>query len=85
MFQIIDMRFECTSSNCSTPTIISILNLIDCQFSCLAYTNCRATTFDRSVSQCKLFDDISIQYGYLLVQIGVVTMIAIDDEQSFNG
>ncbi len=85
MSEIIDMKFECTSSNCSNPTNISMSSLIDCQFACLAYIRCRATTFDQSVSQCELFDDISIQYGYLLVKIGVVTMIAIDDGQSSNG
>ncbi|CAF1522287.1 unnamed protein product [Adineta steineri] len=75
-----DIRYECTNSSCSTPTIILGTNLRDCQLACLTDNNCRTITFDPSINQCELFTDSPSQYGSLIPQIGVVTFTA-DDRQ----
>ena len=42
---------------------------------------CRKITFDQSINQCEIFEDIPSVNGNSLPQVGVVTMIAIDERQ----
>jgi hypothetical protein len=43
--------------------------------------NCLTATYDQSNSECGLFADIPNQYGTIVPQAGVVTLMAIDGRQ----
>jgi len=79
--KINDVRYQCLDPGCSPSTILSVVNLIKCQIACLSNVNCRTVTYDQSNSSCELFVDIPSQYGHLVAQTGVVTLIANDDRQ----
>ena len=79
--KMINTKYQCNSTGCSPSTIISGSNIKICEFACLTNRQCRTVTFDPSNQQCKIFFDIPSQYGQLLAQTGVVTMVAIDDRQ----
>ncbi len=76
-----DVRYQCVDPGCSSPTIITVATLIACEIACLSNSNCRTATYDQSNSGCELFADIPSQYGNLVAQAGVVTLMAIDDRQ----
>ncbi len=76
-----DVRYQCVDPGCSSPIIISVSNLKSCQIACLMDANCRTATFDQSMNQCELSPDIPSQYGSMISQAGVVTLIAIDNRQ----
>jgi len=76
-----NVRYQCVDPGCSSATIISVANLRDCEITCLSNANCRTATYDQSNSECELFADIPSQYGNLVAQAGVVTLMAIDDRQ----
>jgi hypothetical protein len=76
-----DVRYQCVDPGCSSPTIITVANLIACEIACLSNVNCRTATYDQSNSGCELFADIPSQYGNLVAQAGVVTLMAIDGRQ----
>jgi hypothetical protein len=79
--KINDIRYQCVDPGCSSPTTITVATLIACQIACLSNDNCRTATYDQSNSGCELFADIPSQYGNLVAQAGVVTLMAIDDRQ----
>lgn len=79
--EMIDTKYQCNSTGCSSSTIVSVSSLRDCQFVCLSNTQCRTITLDQSNRQCKVFSDIPNQYGQLLAQTGVITMPVIDGQQ----
>lgn len=81
--KMIDIKYQCNNVGCSPSTIISVSSLRNCQLVCLSNTQCRTVTFDPSNQQCEVFSDIPSQYGQLLAQTSVVTMIAIDDRRLF--
>lgn len=76
---MIDTKYQCNSPGCSPQTIVFTLSLRDCQIACLTDAQCRTASFSQSINQCELFADIAGQYGTLLAEANVVTMIAIDD------
>jgi hypothetical protein len=76
-----DVRYQCADPGCSSPTIVSASSLRDCEFGCLSNVNCRTATYDQSNSSCELFADITSQYGNIVAQAGVVTLMAIDNRQ----
>jgi hypothetical protein len=76
-----DVRYQCVDPGCSSPTIITVATLIACEIACLYKVNCRTATYDQSNSGCELFADIPSQYGNLVAQAGVVTLMAIDQRQ----
>ncbi|CAF1129016.1 unnamed protein product [Adineta steineri] len=51
---------------------------------CLNYLQCYLLTFDLSSHRCEIFSNISIEYGNLIQQQDVITMITLDNEQLFN-
>ena len=65
----------------ASPIIMSAANLRACQIACLADATCRTATYDQSDSYCELFADIPSQYGNIVPQSGVVTLMAIDNRQ----
>ena len=79
--QVNDVKYQCVSPDCSPSTVVSASNLQNCQFVCLANTECRTITFDQSTNQCEVFADIPSENGDLLTQTGVVTMTAMDERQ----
>jgi len=76
-----DVRYQCVDPGCSSPTNIIVATLIDCEIACLSNINCRTATYDQSNSYCELFADIPSQYGNIVAQADVVTLMAIDDRQ----
>ncbi len=79
--KINDVRYQCVDPGCSSATIISAANSEVCQIACLSNVNCRTVTYDQSNSYCELFADIPSQYGNIVAQAGVATLMAIDDRQ----
>ncbi len=79
--KINDVQYQCVDSGCSSATIISVANLRHCEMACLSDINCRTATYDQSNSECGLFADIPSQYGSIVPQAGVVTLMAIDGRQ----
>ncbi len=79
--KINDVQYQCVDPGCSSPTIITVANLRDCEIACLSNVNCRTATYDQSNSECGLFADIPSQYGNIVPQAGVVTLMAIDGRQ----
>jgi hypothetical protein len=76
-----DVQYQCGDPGCSSATIISVATLIACEIACLSNVNCRTATYDQSNSECGLFADIPSQYGSIVPQAGVVTLMAIDGRQ----
>jgi hypothetical protein len=76
-----DVRYQCVDPGCSSPTTITVATLIACEIACLSNVNCRTATYDQSNSDCKLFADVPSQYGNIVAQAGVVTLMAIDDRR----
>jgi len=79
--KINDVQYQCGDPGCSSATIISVANLRDCEIACLSNDNCLTATYDQSNSDCELFVDIPSQYGNLVPQAGVVTLMVIDGRQ----
>lgn len=80
--ELIDTKYQCTSLGCSPSILSDASNLRDCQLSCIAATQCRTLTFDFTDAQCELFVDIPEEFGTLLSQSNVITMIASDSRES---
>ena len=80
MSKVSDVKYQCAASGCSPSTIVTASSLINCQIACISESNCRTITFDESTHQCELFVDTPNQRGNLLVEAGVLTMIAIADQ-----
>jgi len=79
--KINDAQYQCVNPVCSSPTIIPVANLRDCEIACLSDINCRTATYDQFNSECGLFADIPSQYGSIVAQAGVVTLMAIDGRE----
>ncbi len=79
--KINDVQYQCVDPGCSSATSITVTNLRDCEIACLSNMNCRTATYDQSNSECGLFADIPSQYGTIVPQAGVVTLMAIDGRQ----
>ena len=82
--EIINVKYQCNSVGCSSPIILFATNLKDCQFGCLDEPQCRTVSFYQSMNRCELYIDGPDQYGALLNEAGVVTVIVIDDRQPFT-
>ncbi|UJR11880.1 hypothetical protein I4U23_016059 [Adineta vaga] len=79
--QVNSIKYQCNNPGCSPSTIAPVSSLRDCEVACLFNPQCRTVTFDQSNNQCRLFPDIPSQYGDLISEPNVVTMIAIDNRQ----
>jgi hypothetical protein len=82
LFEISEKKYQCNSVGCSPSTLIYSSNLRGCQLSCLASPQCRTLSFDLNNNQCELFVDIPKEFGTLVSQVNVTTMIAIDNRES---
>ena len=76
-----DVRYQCTDSDCLSPTIFFSISLRRCETICLQNIDCRTLNYDPSTYQCKMYVDISSQFGSIIPQAGVVTLVAADDRQ----
>ncbi|CAF1010711.1 unnamed protein product [Adineta steineri] len=82
--KFLGIKYICNESSYSPSIIIFGKNQRQCEISCLNYLQCYLLTFDLSNSQCEIFSNISIDYGKLIQQQNVITMITLDNEQLFN-
>ncbi|CAF1253196.1 unnamed protein product [Adineta ricciae] len=73
--------YTCSDPQCSPSTLVTVSNIRHCQIVCLVTTECRTVVFYHSNSQCQLFVDIATNMGTLSIQMGVETMIAIDNRK----
>jgi len=76
-----DVQYQCVDPGCSSATSITVANLRDCEVACLSNADCLTATYDQFNSECGLFADIPSQYGTIVSQAGVVTLMAIDGRQ----
>lgn len=79
--ELYNTKYQCNSAGCSGSNIISVSNIRNCQKACLTNPQCRTVTFDTNTHQCEIFIDIPSQYGSLIAQTNVITMIAVDERQ----
>ncbi|CAF3603817.1 unnamed protein product [Adineta steineri] len=82
--KFLGVKYICNKTSCSPSTIIFGKNQVQCEISCLNDLQCYLLTFDLSNNQCEIFSSISIDYGNLIQQQNVITMITLDNEQLFN-
>ena len=73
-----NMQYQCTSQNCVPSTVVYAANLRRCQLVCIDNVQCRTWTYNQSNRRCEMFADIPEHNGYLTVQIGAITLTAID-------
>ena len=73
-----DVKYQCNNVGCLSSTIVSVSSLRRCEMVCLSNSECRTVTFDSYTKQCEMFPDILCQFGNLSVQLGAVTMTALD-------
>lgn len=73
-----DTKYQCNDLGCSPSNISSVKAIRDCQNACLRNSLCCTINFDRITNQCEIFVDTPSQYGNLILQTDVITMIAID-------
>lgn len=77
--KITDVKYDCVIQGCSPLDTVHVLSLRACQIVCLSKIQCRTVNFYQFNNQCEMFAEMPDQYGSLLTQINVITMIAIDD------
>ncbi|CAF1215859.1 unnamed protein product [Adineta ricciae] len=83
MSRIDNVKFQCISPYCSSSNVIYVRDLLHCQSICLTMT-CRTMSFYQSIDQCHLFNDTPYEYGNLIAQNDVVTMVIIDNSLVVN-
>ncbi|CAF3934001.1 unnamed protein product [Adineta steineri] len=81
--KFLDIKYVCNQTGCSPSIIIFAKNQVQCEISCLNDLQCYLLTFDLSNNQCEIYSTISIDYGNLIQQQNVITMITLDNEQLF--
>ncbi|CAF3563380.1 unnamed protein product, partial [Adineta steineri] len=81
--KFLDIKYICNESSYSPSIIIFGKNQRQCEISCLNYLQCYLLTFDLSNNHCEIYSTISIDYGNLIQQQNVITMITLDNEQLF--
>lgn len=75
-------QYQCTSPGC-TPSQINFTNtLLKCGYACLMNSQCHLANYNHLNHLCEIFADIPSQYGTLLSQLNIATIIAIDDRQA---
>jgi hypothetical protein len=72
-----DKIFQCAQSTCLPFHNVTTLDILHCQIGCLNQYQCIAATFNKSTSNCQLFNDSLNQNGNMTNEINVVTMITI--------
>ena len=78
--KVAGMKYHCGVPGCAASTNLTGLSLRDCQIACISHTHCRTITFEEANHQCELFVDTPARRGNMVVQTGVLTMIAIGDQ-----
>ncbi|CAF1052228.1 unnamed protein product [Adineta ricciae] len=77
------MKYQCNTSDCSASINVSYSNLRQCQILCLSNTQCCTISYEKMTKRCELFSNLPSQYGQLIAQAGVITMIAISGRSPF--
>lgn len=76
-----NIQYQCTGQNCVPSVAVYVANLRRCQMACTDNAQCRTATYNQSDSRCEMFADIPEHNGYLMAQVGVITMAAIDSRR----
>jgi hypothetical protein len=79
--KVSNMKYQCGVPGCSASTLIAGSSLRDCQIACISHIHCRTITFEEATHQCELFTDTPNRRGNMSAQAGVLTMIAIGDQE----
>ncbi|CAF4097455.1 unnamed protein product, partial [Adineta steineri] len=69
-----DSKFQCANTTCLPFINIITSNVRNCQVACLTQSQCRAATFHRSTSNCKLFADMSNENENMLTDVDASSM-----------
>ena len=81
LLRMIDTEYQCTGQSCSPTIVIYASNVRRCQMACTTNSQCRTLTYNQSDNRCEMFADIPAHNGYLLNQVGTVTMTTIDSRK----
>lgn len=80
--KITDLQYQCVGQSCASSIVIYGTTLRRCQMACANDLECRTMNFNQSNGRCEMFADIPGNNGYLVTQVGIVTMTAIDSRKS---
>ena len=70
-------QFQCATTTCLPYATVTASNILRCQMTCLQQTQCTATSFHRSTTECQLFTKDIDQNSSLGTAVDVVTMMVI--------
>ena len=74
--RINNMKYQCIGTQCSSSQIITVSNVRRCETACLSNSNCRTITFDQTSNECEIFSTFPSQFGGLIAQENIQTLIA---------
>lgn len=73
--RINNMKYQCTTTRCSSPRIVTVRDIRECQIACLADLTCRTITFDQTNIICEIFSTYPTQFGNMIPQTNTHTLI----------
>ena len=85
LFKMNNVHYQCTGQNCVPAIVVYAANLRRCQMTCIDNAECRTVAYNQSDRRCEMFADIPSNNGYLMTQIGIITMTAIDSRRLSAG
>ncbi|CAF1140976.1 unnamed protein product [Adineta steineri] len=78
-------QFECANSACLPFFTRTVLNIFECQLTCLAQSQCEKAIFYQLTSNCELFDSMSGLNTNMLANMETISMIVTSETRIPHG
>ena len=72
-----NFQLQCANTTCLPLSITGVSTVLQCEIACLAQNLCQVATFNKLLSICQLFTNITYQISTVIPQMNVILLIVI--------